>query len=165
MMKLKVKMHTLLNRLAFWILFPMFIVGSFFICKDAASDELRIVGLVILVILFIFVMYLFLFRLCVYEYAIFNEKGIELYTPFKKKVFFQYSEVIACFAQYTSIIEKKKYFTFTSKKYNSVVTHIDTSSFGNIITINKMQVVYVPMSERIVEFLKEKSDLQWYLNN
>ena len=163
-MKIKIKMHTLLNRLAFWILFPMFIVASFFICKDAASDELRIVGLAILFILFVCVMYLFIFKLCVYDYAIFNEEGIELYTPFKKKAFFKYNELIACFAQYTSIMEKKEYLTFTSKKYNSVVTYIDTSSSGNTIAINKMQVVYVPMSEKIIEFLKGKSDLQWYAN-
>ncbi len=160
-MEIKVKMHTLLNRLAFWILFPIFIVASYFIYKDAASNELRIIGLSILLILFVGVMYLFLFKLCVYDYAIFKAEGIELRTPFKKKAFFKYNEVYACFAEYTSIIEQKKYLTFTSKKYNSVVSHIDTSKFGNTLILNKMQVVYVPMNEKLIVFLKEKVDLQW----
>jgi len=163
-MKLKIKAHTILNRIAFWVLFPMFIAASFFIYRDAANDQLRVIGLAILVVLFLLVMYLFIFKLCVYDYAIFSEEGIELYSPFKKKAYYRYNEVIACFAQYTSIIEKKEYLTFTSKKYNSVVTHIDTSSSGNTIAINKMQVVYVPMSESIMGFLKGKSDLQWYAN-
>ena len=160
-MEIKVKMHTLLNRLAFWILFPIFIVASYFIYKDAASNELRIIGLSILLILFVGVMYLFLFKLCVYDYAIFKAEGIELRTPFKKKAFFKYNEVYACFAEYTSIIEQKKYLTFTSKKYNSVVSHIDTSKFGNTLILNKMQVVYVPINEKLIVFLKEKVDLQW----
>ena len=160
-MEIKIKMHTLLNRLAFWILFPMFIIASFFIYKDAASNELRIIGLAILLILFVVIMYLFLFKLCVYDYAIFKADGIELRTPFKKKAFLKYNEVYACFAKYTSIVEQKKYLTFTSKEYNSVVTHIDTSRFGNTLTLNKMQVVYVPMNEKLINFLKEKADLQW----
>lgn len=77
----------------------------------------------ILLILFVGVMYLFVFKLCVYDYVIFKADGIELRTPFKKKAFFKYNEVIACFAEYTSIVEQKKYLTFTNKKYNSIVTH------------------------------------------
>lgn len=163
-MKIKIKMHTLLNRFAFWILFPIFIVASFFIYRDAASNELRIIGLSILLILFVGVMYFFIFKFCVYDYAIFKTDGIELRSPFKKKAFFKYNEVIACTAKYTSIIENKKYLTFTSKKYNSFVTHIDTSKFGNTVTLNKMQVVYVPMNKKLIEFLKEKADLQWVAN-
>lgn len=160
-MKIKIKMHTLLNRLAFWVLFPMFFVASFFIYRDAANNELRIIGLSMLFIFYVFYMYLFLFKFCMYDYVIFKADGIELRTPFKKKAFFKYNEVIACFAKYTSIIEKKDYLTFTSKKYNSVVTHIDTSKFGNTLILNKMQVVYVPMTEKLIDFLKEKADLQW----
>ena len=160
-MEIKVKMHTLLNRLALWILFHMFIVASFFIYRDAASNQLRIIGLSILLILFVGVMYLFVFKLCVYDYVIFKADGIELRTPFKKKAFFKYNEVIACFAEYTSIVEQKKYLTFTNKKYNSIVTHIDTSKFGNTLILNKMQVVYVPMNEKLIDFLKQATDLQW----
>lgn len=160
-MKIKVKTHTLLNRLAFWILFPVFMVASFFIYKDAASNELRIIGLSILLILFVGVTYLFVFKFCVFAYAVFDAEGIELHTLFKKKIFFKYDEVVACFAYYTSVIENKKYLTFTHKKHNSFVTHIDTSKFGNVIAINKMQVVYVPMKEKLIDFLNDKEDLLW----
>ena len=163
-MKIKIKTHTFLNRLAFWVLFPIFAIGAFFIYRDAANATLRIVGLALLALLLIGCLYLFIFKLCVYDYAIFNDKGIELHTPFKLKVFYKYSEVNACLAEYTSIIESKKYLTFTSKKFNSVVTHIDTSTNGNIIAINKMKVVYAPMTKELFDFLKEQADLQWYIN-
>lgn len=161
---MKIKIHTLLNRLAFWALFPVFIVGGFFIYRDAVSNGIRMIGLSILLIFFVGVMYLLVFKFCIYGYAIFKSDGIELHTPFKKKVFFKYNEVIACFAEYTSLVEHKKYLTFTNKKYNSVVTHVDTTKFGNSLILNKMQVVYVPMSEKLIDFLKEKADLQWYVN-
>ena len=160
--KMKVKMHTVLNRLAFWTLFPILIIASFFIYRDAASDGLRVFGLVFIAVFFLLVIYLFIFKFCLFDYAVFSDEGIALYSPFKKKAFFKYNEVNGCFAEYTSIIEMKKYLTFTNKKYDSVVTHIDTSSSGNTIAINKMQVIYVPMSDAIMDFLKEKSELQWY---
>ncbi len=163
-MELKIKMHTVLNRLAFWVLFPMFIVASFFIYRDAASDELRVFGLIFMAVFFLLVIYLFIFKFCMFDYAVFSEEGIALCSPFKEKAFFKYDEVNACIAKYTSIIEFKKYLTFTSKKYNSVVTHIDTSKYGNAIAINKMQVVYVPAKENIIKFLKDKKNLQWYVN-
>ena len=109
-------------------------------------------------------MYLFVFKLCIYDYVIFKADGIELRTPFKKKAFFKYNEVIACFAKYTSIVEQKKYLTFTNKKYNSFVTHIDTSKFGNTLILNKMQVVYVPMNEKLIDFLKQVTHLQWIVS-
>ena len=93
---------------------------------------------------------------------IFKQDGIQLHSPFRKKAFFKYNEVNACCAIYTSVIEKKKYFTFTGKKHNAIVTHVDTSKTGNVIALNKMQVVYVPANEKIVDFLKEKQDLQWF---
>ena len=107
--------------------------------------------------------YLFIFKLCVYDYAVFKDEGIELHSPFKIKAFFEYGEVVGCFAYYTSVIEKKKYLAFIHKKYNSVVTNIDTSKYGNVIPLNKMKVVYVPMIENLFNFLKEKTDLQWYV--
>ena len=163
-MKLKIKMHSLLNRLAFWVLFPMFIVASFFIYRDAASDELRVFGLIFIAVFFLLVIYLFIFKFCMFDYAVFSEEGIALCSPFREKAFFKYDEVNACIAKYTSIIEFKKYLTFTSKNHNSVVTHIDTSKYGNAIHINKMQVIYVPARDDIIEFLKDKTDLQWYVS-
>ena len=80
----------MLNRFAFWVLFPMFIVAVFFIYRDAANAQLRVIGLAILGAFFLFVMYLFVFKLCVYDYAIFSEEGIELHTPFKQKVYYRY---------------------------------------------------------------------------
>ena len=163
-MKLKIKMHSLLNRLAFWAIFPVCIIGGFCIYRDAANNDLRIFGLAFSFLVFVFSIYLFIFKFCIYDYAIFTDEGIELHTPFKKKAFFKYNELNACVAKYTSIIEFKKYLTFTSKNHNSVVTHIDTSKYGNAIHINKMQVIYVPARDDIIEFLKDKTDLQWYVS-
>lgn len=161
---MKIKMHTLLNRIAFWALLPICVVASFFIYKDAANDKIRIIGLIFIVGLFLLFGFLFINNLGLFNYAVFKNDGIELHSTFKRTVFYKYSEVIGCFASYTSIIENKKYITFTDKKYNSVVTQVDTSKRGNLPSINKMKVVYVPATENIINFLKDKSDLQWYIN-
>lgn len=161
-MEIKISMHSILNRMAGLVLIPMFALATYFICKDAASDGLRIFGLVMLGALLVFSVWGYFFKFCMLDYAVFKEDGIELRSPFRKKAFFKYDEVIGCFAYYTSVLEKKKYLTFTSIKHNAVVMHVDTSKFGNIIALNKMQVVYVPASQGIVEFLQTKTDLKWY---
>ena len=162
---MKVKMHTPLNRLSFWFLFPMLAVGCYLVYRDAANDLLRIVGIATIFLLILFGAFISIFKFCEFDYAIFTDKGIELHSPFKKKAFFKYDEVIACPALYTSLFENKKYITFTPKCHNAVVDHIDTSKYGNVITLNKMQVIYVPMTDKLVEFLKKAPDLKIYVRD
>ncbi|MBO7196770.1 MAG: hypothetical protein J6V80_05560 [Clostridia bacterium] len=132
------------------------------IYRDAASDGMRVFGLCALAAMLVFFTWLLLFRMCIFDYAVFKEDGIELHSPFKLKAFYKYDEVIGCLGVYTSVTEAKKYLTFTSKKHNFVVTEVDTSKRGNIALVNKLKVVYVPASDDIIEFVQQKSDLQWY---
>ena len=161
-MEIKVKMHTVLNRIAYFVLFPMFAVFGVLIYKDAANEMARVFGIVMIVLLFLFTNWVFLFKLCVFDYAIFKANTIELYSPWKKKAEYTYAEVIVSHAEYTSMIERKEYLTFTDKKYNTGVTRIDTSKHGNTPKLNKMKVVYVPAKEEMLALLRTKSDLLWY---
>ena len=156
-------MHTVLNRIAPWVLVPVFAVFSYLIYRDAASPMWAIVGLAMMFLLFAFSVWVFVFQFCIFDYAVFEDDRIVLYGPFGKKAEYQYSEVIGSFALYTYVIESKKYVTFTDKKYGGAVTHIDTSKWGNTIALNKMKVVYVPATEGLLHFLKEKPDLLWYV--
>ena len=159
---MKLKMHTVLNRIAPWVLVPVLAVFSYLIYRDAASPILGIVGLGFMLLLMAFSVWAFVFGFCDFDYVIFEDDRILLYGPFGKKAEYRYSEVIGSFALYTSVLESKKYVTFTDKKYGGAVTHIDTSKWGNTIALNKMKVVYVPATEALLHFLKEKPDLLWY---
>ena len=162
---MKIKMHTLLNRLTLWLIVPIIAVASVVIFEKAANDTMKIVGIVLMAGLLAFSVWLFLAKYCIFDYAVFSDEGIELRSPFKKKAFYKYNEVIACAACYTSVAQCKDYLSFTDKSYNAVVREIDTSKGGNLIAVNKLKVVYVPATKEIVEFLNQKFDLQWYGNN
>ena len=155
-------MHTLLNRIAPWVLVPVLGFGSYFIYRDAASPMLGIVGLAMMFLLFAFSIWAFAFQFCVFDYAVFEDDRIVLYGLFGKKADFRYDEVIGSFALYTSILESKRYVTFVDKKYNGAITHVDTSKWGNTVALNKMKVVYVPATESLMTFLQQKPNLLWY---
>ena len=161
-MEIKLQMHTVSNRIAFLVLFPIFAFFGYITYRDAANIELGIFGVIVLALLFLFTIWVFLFRLCVFDYAIFREDKIELYSPFKKKTEYAYADVMGCRATYTSIIERKEYVTFTDKKYNSAVSLVDTSKRGNAPKLNQMRVIYVPATKTLLEFLQTRADLTWY---
>jgi len=162
--QIKLKLHTISNRVAFFALIAVFAVGTFFICRDAETKLLMAFGIVMLVALLAFSMWAFIFKLCVFDYAVFSDEGIALFSPFKQKAFYKYDQVIGCNAYYTSIIEKKKYLTFTPISYNAVVKEIDTSKYGNVMQVNKLKVVYVPATKEIIDFITQKGDIKWYRN-
>jgi len=135
------------------LIFPIIAVASFLIFEKAANDLTKIIDLALMVSVLAFSVWLFLSKYCIFDYAVFSDEGIELRSPFKKKAFYKYDEVIACAACYTSVAQCKDYLSFTDKSYNAVVREIDTSKRGNVIAVNKLKVVYVPATNEIVEFL------------
>ena len=86
---MKIKMHTLLNRLVFWLIFPIIAVASFFIFEKAANDLTKIIGLALMVGVLAFSVWLLLAKYCIFDYAVFSDEGIELRSPFKKKAFYK----------------------------------------------------------------------------
>ena len=162
-MEIKLNMHTLLNRIATLLLLPMLGVFVYFMNRDAATPTLKIVGIVTVVALAFFAGWYLVFKYGAFNYAVFKNDVIELHSPFKLIAVYKYSEVLGCAAFYTSTIEVKKYVTFTSIEYNSVVEEVDTSKRGNILAVNKMKVVYVPATKELLNFLKTKTDLKFYV--
>ena len=66
---------------------------------------------------------------------------------------------------YTSTIEEKKYVIFAPKKLNRFVFHIDTSKFGNVISVNRLNFVYCAISNEMIDFLKTRQELEWVNNS
>ena len=162
--QIKQKLHTISNRIAFFVLILIFPIGTFFICRDAETKLLMAFGIIVLALLLFFSLWYFIFKLCVFDYAVFSDEGIALFSPFKQKAFYKYDEVIGCNAYYTSIIEKQKYLTFTPICHNAVVKEIDTSKYGNVMQVNKLKVVYVPATKEIIDFIVQKGNIKWYKN-
>ena len=86
-MKFNKFMHSLSNRIACLVLLPMFIIGLYFIYKDAYDDLWRIIGIVMISLLFIFSMYLFLILFRSWDKLYFYEDKIVRISLFKKEEF------------------------------------------------------------------------------
>lgn len=159
MKEIKIKMHTVSNKIAYFIC-ELICVGILpMVITVAKNQAMQIFGIVISLLLFAFVNWVFIDRYKIFAYAIFKEECVELYSPFKKIAVYKYDEVLASPAWYTSVIENKKYLTFTPKTHNAIVTQIDTSKYGNLMQINKLKVIYCPATKELLDFLKTKENL------
>ena len=154
-MKFNKFMHSLSNRIACLVLLPMFIIGLYFIYRDAYDDLWRIIGIVMISLLFIFSMYLFLILFRSWDKLYFYEDKIVRISLFKKEEF-KYEDYIAVLCKYTSSVESKTAIILTPKKYDGVVTLVDTSRFGNVIQLNKMKVLYCLSDDELIKFLNNK---------
>ena len=154
-MKFSKFMHSLSNRVASLVLLPMFIIGLYFIYRDAYDDLWRIIGIVMISLLFIFSMYLFLILFRSWDKLYFYEDKIVRISLFKKEEFW-YEDYIAVLGKYTSSVESKTAIILTPKKEDGVVTLVDTSRFGNVIQVNKMKVLYCISDDELIKFLNNK---------
>ena len=162
---MKIKFHSLINRCIWIVLAVMLAVGVYYVTISAKTDELRIFGYVMMVLVTVaYPVALFVFRLGLHDYAVFRDTGVEMRSPFRKPVRFEYSELIGCQATYYSVgFKPKRYLTFTDKKLNAAVRKINTSTHGgNLVKLRKMKVIFVPYSKELVDFLVDKQDLLWY---
>lgn len=154
-MKFNKFMHSLSNRVASLVLLVMFIIGLYFIYKDAYDDLWRIIGIVMISLLFIFSMYLFLILFRSWDKLYFYEDKIVRISLFKKEEF-KYEDYIAVLGKYTSSVESKTAIILTPKNDDGVVTLVDTSRFGNLIQVNKMKVLYCLSDDELIKFLNNK---------
>lgn len=154
-MKFSKFMHSLSNRIASLVLLPMFVVGFYFIYRDAYNDLWRVIGIIFISLLFIFVMYLFLILFRSWDKLYFYEDKIVRVSIFKKEEF-NYEDYIAVLGKYTSSVERKRAIILTPKKYDGAFTLVDTSRFGNVIQLNKMKVLYCISDDELIKFLNNK---------
>jgi hypothetical protein len=106
-------------------------------------------------LLFIFSMYLFLILFRSWDKLYFYDDKIVRISLFKKEEF-KYEDYIAVLGKYTSSVESKTAIILTPKKYDGVVTLVDTSRFGNVIQVNKMKVLYCLSDDELIKFLNNK---------
>ena len=137
------------------VLLPMFIVGLYFIYRDAYNDLWRVIGIIFISLLFIFVMYLFLILFRSWDKLYFYEDKIVRVSIFKKEEF-RYEDYISVLGKYTSSVERKIAIILTPKKYDGAFTLVDTSRFGNVIQLNKMKVLYCISDDELIKFLNNK---------
>ena len=154
-MKFSKFMHSLSNRVASLVLLVMFIIGLYFIYKDAYDDLWRIIGIVMISLLFIFSMYLFLILFRSWDKLYFYEDKLGRICLFKKDDFI-YEDFLAVLGKYTSSVESKTAIILTPKNDDGVVTLVDTSRFGNLIQVNKMKVLYCLSDDELIKFLNNK---------
>lgn len=150
----KYYMHSLSNRIAFLVMIPLFIVGFYFIFKDAANDIMRIFGICFLTLLLGLVI-LLIIKFKAYGYLVFLDNKIIQKGFLCKKENYDYIDYRATLGAYSSIVEYKKVFIFL-KKDGPIVTEIDTSKFGNVMTVNKYKILYCMYDENLLKFLQEK---------
>lgn len=150
----KYYMHSLLNRIAFLVMIPSFIVVFYFIIRDAANDAMRIFGICFLILLLGLVIFLII-KFKTFGYLVFLDNKIMQNGFLCKKEIYEYNDYRATLGAYSSIVEYKKAFIFL-KKDGPIVTQIDTSKFGNVMTVNKYQILYCMYDENLLKFLQEK---------
>jgi hypothetical protein len=165
MKKTKHFMHTPANLAVFPVILTIFVVAGYFIWRDAYDDTWRLIGVLLLTGFFIGYLFLFLKAFRIFDYLVFDENTVERHSIFGKKLIYQYSEIYAGIGMYTSTIEEKKYVIFAPKKLNRFVFHIDTSKFGNVISVNRLNFVYCAISNEMIDFLKTRQELEWVNNS
>ncbi len=161
MKKIKVLMHTPSNFLTYFVVLIMFAVGGFFIWRNAYDDTWRWIGMILLSVFFILASWLFLKLFRIFDWLVFTEHTVERHSLFGKKLTYQYSELYACVGLYTSVVESKKCLIFAPKRFNKIVTRIDTSKFGNVIPVNRLNFIYCPMKDKVIDLLRTRHELEW----
>ena len=151
----KKNMHSVSNKLAYFIIYPIVIVFALLAYRDRANDEIFFICLPISILLLLFYSYVFIIRFKVFGKLFFYEEKIVMKNVFKEEVF-KYEEYVAVVGKYTSIIESKKWFILTPIRINRVVTIVDTSKFGNITILNKNKVLYCAFDDELLGFLDNK---------
>ena len=148
-------MHSVLNKLAYFVLYPIFIIFGYIMYRDRANDEIFIFGVLVMLGIFLFFNYIFLFKFKIFGKLYFYEDRIVMKDLFKEEDF-KYGDYVCVVGKYTSIIESKKHFIFTPIDKKVVVTLVDTSKFGNVITLNKNKVLYCTFDDKLLGFLDDK---------
>ena len=161
MKKTKYFMHTPSKLIAYLVLPIIFAVGGYFIWRDAYDDTWRLIGILILAGFFIGYLFLFLKAFRIFDWLVFGESTVERHSLFGNKLTYQYSEIYACIGIYTSVIEEKRCLIFAPKNLNRIAFHIDTSKFGNLIPVNRLNFVYCAVSDELLKFLKTRKELEW----
>lgn len=151
----KKNMHSVSNKIAYFIIYPIVIVFALLAYRDRANDEIFFICLPIFILLLLFYSYVFIIRFKVFGKLYFYEEKIVMKNVFKEEVF-KYEEYVAVVGKYTSIIESKKWFILTPIRINRVVTIVDTSKSGNITILNKNKVLYCAFDDELLGFLDNK---------
>ena len=154
-------MHTKSNMASFFAIPILLVVFGYFMVKNAYNNTMLIVGIAALFVIFAFSTWLFLFGFRIFDYLVFTEDTVERRSFFAKPLKYNYSELYVCLGAYTSALEEKPRLIFTPKGTDSVVTHIDTSKFGNITPVNRLGVIYCAPDTELVEFLRTRQNLDW----
>jgi hypothetical protein len=154
-------MHTTSNMASFFAIPILLVVFGYFMVNNAYNDTMRIVGIAALFVIFAFSTWLFLFGFRIFDYLVFTEDTVERRSFFAKPLKYNYSELYVCLGAYTSALEEKLRLIFTPKGTSAVVTHIDTSKFGNITPVNRLGVIYCAPDIELVDFLRSKQELEW----
>ena len=154
-------MHTKSNMASFFAIPILLVAFGYLMLKNAYSDTLRIVGIAALFVIFAFSTWMFLFGFRIFDYLVFTEGAVERRSFFAKTLKYNYSELYVCLGAYTSALEEKPRLIFTPKGTSAVVTHIDTSKFGNITPVNRLGVIYCAPDTELVEFLRTREGLSW----
>ncbi len=150
----KYYMHSLSDRITFSVMLPLFIIGFYFIIKDAANDVIRIFGICFLIILLGLVI-LLIIKFKTFGYLVFLDNRIMQKGFLCKKESYDYNNYCVTLGAYSSMVEYRKVFIFL-KKDGPIVTQIDTSKFGNVMAVNKYKILYCMYDEKLLKFLQEK---------
>ena len=161
----KYPLHSILNKLTIPALMILYIVGFYFIYRDAYNEITRIIGLIVLTILLILVFILFIFSFRILDYLVFTDDEIILCSYFRKNISFKYYEYVIGYGRYISIIEDKKILIFLPISLGKIVSVVDTSKFGNTIALNKNNILYCQIDDNLVKFLVEKIKNKDFYNN
>lgn len=154
-------MHTKSNMASFFAIPILLVVFGYFMVNNAYNDTMRIVGIAVLFVILAFSTWLFLFGFRIFDYLVFTEGAVERRSFFAKPLKYNYSELYVYLGAYTSALEEKPRLIFTPKGTSAVVTHIDTSKFGNITSVNRLGVIYCAPDMELVDFLRSKQELEW----
>lgn len=154
-------MHTRLNMLAFFAIFPIIAIFSFFIFRDAYNKRAMIIGIATMAFMLNFFSWLFIAVFRIFDRLEFTSDGVTRHSVVGRKLVYSYAELSAAVGVYSSAFEEKKCIILTPKKLNAKVIHIDTSKFGNVKAANRLGVLYCAFDDSLADNLRARHDLEW----
>ena len=151
----KYYLHSLMNRILFYVLLLIFFPAYFFIGKDAYNFTMMVIGFIVLSLFLFFVIFIFIYKFKVLDFLVFTDNEIILSSYFKKNINYNYRQYFVIIGLYISVIENKKAIIFNPLD-GPFAKEVDTSKFGNTLLLNKHMILYCQYDDKLYHYLEEK---------